>query len=446
MALTPGWFTKITALRFGSTGSSPITAHAGGGQSSAIALKKGVNQISTVATSGDSVALPVAASGAIILVVNTGANPVAVFPNSTDTINGGAASASVSQMPNSVELYVCAQTGNWYVKIGTGFAGALVTDTYNEGVTAFATGGQASATPLTGILNRVTTVATAGDSIALPVATPGLDLIVINHGANPMQVFGAGTDTIDDVATATGVTQMAGSLCIYSCTFAGKWYSNGLGNGYSGSFPTVSFTTGITAHAGGGQASAVALTTVINRVTTVAAQGDSVALPAASAGLAIILINKGANPMQVFGSGTDTINGIATATGISQGINTASTFVCTVAGNWEVPINSLQSSTPQAITASGAIPPHAGHFYTVTKAGVAALTLAAPTAGTDDGIEIAITSTTAFAHTLTATGLLQTGTASVNLATFAAQPGAGLTLMAVNGKLNVLAAVGITFS
>jgi hypothetical protein len=207
-----------------------------------------------------------------------------------------------------------------------------------------------------------------------------------------------------------------------------------------------SFTPAVTAHAGGTQAAATALTAMINRVSVVATQGDSVLLPAAVVGLAIIVINKGANPMQVFGAGTDTINAIATATGISQGINTTATYVCNVAGNWEVPITALVSSTPQALTASGAVPPHVSHLYTVTKAGVAALTLAAPTAVTDDGIEITITSTTAFAHTLTATGLLQTGTASVNLATFAAQPGAGLTLMAVGGKWNVLASVGITFS
>jgi hypothetical protein len=74
------------------------------------------------------------------------------------------------------------------------------------------------------------------------------------------------------------------------------------------------------------------------------------------------------------------------------------------------------------------------------------MTLAAPTATTDDGKIILITSNTANAHTLTATGLLQTGSASVNLATFAAQKGAGLTLIAYQGKWNVLGSVGITFS
>lgn len=201
----------------------------------------------------------------------------------------------------------------------------------------------------------------------------------------------------------------------------------------------------LTALAGGAKPG-VLLTAMNNRLATVATQGDSASLPAAVVGEEITVINRGANPAQIFGLGSDTINGIPTATGISLGINCAATFVCSVAGNWEVPITQLQSTTPAALAASGAVPPHVGHTYVVTKAGVAALTLAAPTATTDDGIEITITSNTANAHTLTATGLFQCGTSAVNLATFAAQAGAGLTLMAYQGKWNVIASVGITFS
>lgn len=101
---------------------------------------------------------------------------------------------------------------------------------------------------------------------------------------------------------------------------------------------------------------------------------------------------------------------------------------------------------PQVISASGAVNPFLPGTYVITKNGVAALTLAAPIAGADDGNEIVITSTTANAHTLTATGLLQTGSSSVNTSTFANQPGAGLTLIAYQGKCYVMSQVGITFS
>jgi hypothetical protein len=99
-----------------------------------------------------------------------------------------------------------------------------------------------------------------------------------------------------------------------------------------------------------------------------------------------------------------------------------------------------------ALAVNGAIPPSIPATYVITKAGVLADTLAAPVVTTDDGKVIIITSNTANAHTITATGLLQCGTAAVNVATFAAQAGAGLTIMAYQGKWNVLGSVGITFS
>ena len=426
-----------------------LTALAGGGQAGATQLRQGLNRITTVATSGDSCVLPstVDSPGLEVIVINAGANPMAVFPSSGDQINGLAANASVTMPPNSAECFFSSAFGLWYVEIGTGFSGSLFTEYSQDNITAHAGGGQGSATQLVAQTSRITTVATAGDSVVLPASAAGLELMVINHGANAMQVYGLGTDKIDDVAAATGVSQMPNSLVIYTCATAGSWYSEGLATGFGGpGLQTMSFATGITAFAGGGQASAVALTAMVNRVSTVATSGDSVRLPASAPGLEITVINRGANPMQVFGAGTDTINGIATATGISQGVATAATYVCSVTGNWEVPLTALQSTTPTALSVNGAIPPHTGHTYVITKAGVLADTLAAPTAGTDDGIEITVTSNTANAHTITATGLLQTGTASVNVATFAAQPGAGLTLMAYGGKWNVLASVGITFS
>jgi hypothetical protein len=95
---------------------------------------------------------------------------------------------------------------------------------------------------------------------------------------------------------------------------------------------------------------------------------------------------------------------------------------------------------------SGALNPHRAGRRLVTKATAAALTLAAPTAGADDGLYIRVISTTAAAHTLTATGLYQDGAGNVNLATFAAQIGASIDLMAYQGKWYVLRLQGVTMS
>jgi len=208
-----------------------------------------------------------------------------------------------------------------------------------DGITAFAGGGQAGAFALTAETNRVTVVATAGDSVKLPLSVPGLTIMVINHGAATMQVFGAGTDTIDDVGATFGVPQMVNSEVIYTTTLAGKWYSNGLGTGYAGAFPTVSFQNAITAFAGGGQASATQLTTCINRVTVCATAADSVKLPVSAGGLQITVANAGAASLNAFPSTGDAINGAAVNTALAIPVNKTSTFSCAVAGQWHAVVS-----------------------------------------------------------------------------------------------------------
>ena len=84
----------------------------------------------------------------------------------------------------------------------------------------------------------------------------------------------------------------------------------------------------------------------------------------------------------------------------------------------------------------------------ITKTGsLAALTLAAPTVA-QNGLRMTITSSTAFAHTVTATGLINDGVTggSKNLATFAAFAGASMELMAYAGKWQVLSLNAVTIS
>jgi hypothetical protein len=99
-----------------------------------------------------------------------------------------------------------------------------------------------------------------------------------------------------------------------------------------------------------------------------------------------------------------------------------------------------------AITASGAITPTGGNYVITKSSAAAVMTLAAPTSGVQNGAVLHITSSTTQAHTITATGLLGTGSASVNVATFAAFAGSGVTLVAFNGKWLVVSSVGVTFS
>ena len=233
-------------------------------------------------------------------------------------------------LPGPLALKLSSQFGS--IALNTG---EFLQESFTDTITAHAGGGQANAVALTSELNRITTVATAGDSVALPASAAGLTVIVENAGANPMQVYGAGTDTINGVATATGVSQMQSSVVIYTCYTAGAWFANGLGTGYSGSFETISSVDNLTAHAGGGQASALALTAMLNRVTTVATGGDSVRLPASAAGMQIVVVNAAAaNSMNVFPATGEQINALGANAAFAEAAGKTATFYCATAGQW----------------------------------------------------------------------------------------------------------------
>jgi hypothetical protein len=90
-----------------------------------------------------------------------------------------------------------------------------------------------------------------------------------------------------------------------------------------------------------------------------------------------------------------------------------------------------------AYAADGAIQPRSG-VHALTKAGVGAYTLAAPSR---DGLRMKIFNRTANAHVITATGLIDDGVTggSKNTMTFGAFAGASIDLVSYGGKYNVVA-------
>jgi hypothetical protein len=203
-----------------------------------------------------------------------------------------------------------------------------------DNLAALAGGGQTGATQIVNEISRFTTVATAGDSAMLQPAKPGLTLMVINQGANPMQVYGQPGDTINDQAAATGVSQMVNSVVIFVCTSLGKWYANGLGTGFAGAFETQSYADALTAHSGGGQNQAPLIATMISRFTTVAVAGDSTTLPVGVPGMNITIINASATSMNVFPDTGSTINALGANAAFALAAGKTAVFVTTLAGAW----------------------------------------------------------------------------------------------------------------
>lgn len=85
----------------------------------------------------------------------------------------------------------------------------------------------------------------------------------------------------------------------------------------------------ITAHAGGGQASAFQLDYGVSNITVVGSAADSVKLPPALPGKWCYLRNSDStDSMTVFGYGTDTIDGVASATGNAQAAGKGKLYFC----------------------------------------------------------------------------------------------------------------------
>jgi hypothetical protein len=102
----------------------------------------------------------------------------------------------------------------------------------------------------------------------------------------------------------------------------------------------VSGADALTAHAGGGQANALQLAAVVNRVTTAASAGDSVKLVATSgvvAGQCIeqtVINAAAANSVNVYPATGDQINALGANAAFSLAAGKTATFFSTVAGQW----------------------------------------------------------------------------------------------------------------
>lgn len=91
--------------------------------------------------------------------------------------------------------------------------------------------------------------------------------------------------------------------------------------------------------------------------------------------------------------------------------------------------------------------PIANGIVVATKGSASAFTLAAPTTA-QNGTRITVTSGSAYAHVITATGLIHDGVTggAKNTATFAAYLGASIVLVAYNGKWHVESKNAVTIA
>lgn len=174
--------------------------------------------------------------------------------------------------------------------------GTLLTEGLTTGITAFATGGQASATALTKSVNNVTTVATAGDSVKLPAAATGLTVTVKNSGAAALDIFPATDDSIDALAANLAVRIQPGSVATFRAISAVVWESS-----VDASFTLNAPTTA------SGQLELKAANSAGNTVTTITNASQAAART-------YTIPDAGASAEFVMNAGTQSIAGLKTFT------------------------------------------------------------------------------------------------------------------------------------
>jgi len=111
------WLEKYSTYEEEVTGAmTGITAYAGGGQANATQLTAKFNNVTVSGTNGDSVKLPTAIVGKMVIVCNSDATQtIAVFPQTGEYMNGTInASSTISPAMAEVNIFICPFDGYWF--------------------------------------------------------------------------------------------------------------------------------------------------------------------------------------------------------------------------------------------------------------------------------------------------------------------------------------------
>lgn len=339
--VSTNYISSLTAgqgVRIPFTFQNNITAGAGGGLSNATQLGRNMmNYVTTVASSGDSVVLPAATIdniGEVYTVSNVAPseNELNVYVPAGHTLDGLTSHRSIS-FSGGFSFIVVAE--NTYLTAGIDYFPDF--QTTKTGITAFAGGGQGSATTLSaiGTVYIVSTVASDGDSVKFDQAellgTPSAKRYnyVYNAGANTLDVFpytghdiGAGVNTA--VQVHPGQTLLM--------------FETGSGTGVSWIIEQPKTTAdSLTAFAGGGIGSAtqIPLNQLTSTFGTVASAGDSAKLPAEKQpGVVYTVINDGVNAMDLFPASASEDIGAGAGNAVSISNSGFESFVSLGGGNF----------------------------------------------------------------------------------------------------------------
>lgn len=98
--------------------------------------------------------------------------------------------------------------------------------TVSASLTAYASGGQGSATAIVSDFTNIATAASGGASVKLPAAVAGKSYTIVNNGANYVDVFPATGDTINGGSANAAIKLPVGASYVFTAINATDWKTN----------------------------------------------------------------------------------------------------------------------------------------------------------------------------------------------------------------------------
>jgi hypothetical protein len=183
--------------------------------------------------------------------------------------------------------------------------------------------------------NTLFSTVAAGGACVLPQTNrpfpfSGMLVYVANTGANPANCFPHPNDPNNSInGQAANVSVVLGAMTItpFQCFTPGIWFADSIGTGFAGSLETV-VSQGNQGTTGSSQGTAFPITQAMinfNSITSGVAPTTGGLLPPAKAGLQIAVGNNTGGIITLYGAGTDTVQGAASAT---QANATITLYIC----------------------------------------------------------------------------------------------------------------------
>lgn len=191
-------------------------AYSGGGQTNATQITKKITIFTTVAANNDSAKLPDAEVGVMCVVTNEGNYNMQLYPKATENFSGLSDNVAINVPTKTTVMVYCGTATTWYYK-------SFDLKPSTTSITAYAGGGQANATAIKTEYAKVTTVATAADSVKIRKAVAGCRHVVVNDGANACNIYPQTGDNFEGAAANAAQSLPAGNTLEVFCFVDGEY-------------------------------------------------------------------------------------------------------------------------------------------------------------------------------------------------------------------------------